>query len=47
MIPYASALLHFQVIMLSLPQPVYAFVVVSFLLLLAPAILRYIFEHLR
>lgn len=47
MIPYASALLHFQAIMLALPIPVYSFILVSFLLLLGPAILRYIFEHLR
>lgn len=47
MIPYASALLHFQTIMIHLPQPVYAFILVSFLLLLGPAILKYIFEHLR
>lgn len=47
MIPYASALLHFQAIMFCLPQPVYAFIIVSFFLLLGPSILRYIFEHLR
>ena len=47
MIPYASALLHFQAIMSRLPQPVNSFIVVSFFLLLGPAILRYIFEHLR
>lgn len=47
MIPYASALAHFQAILTRLPQPVLAFIVVSFFLLLGPAILRYIFEHLR
>lgn len=47
MIPYLSALAHFQAIMLNLPQPVYAFIVVMIFLLLGPRILMYIFEHLR